>query len=50
MLKKSNFFFKSLEKFKTRNAIITENGKYITYQELLLSSEKISNKLHAKKS
>jgi acyl-coenzyme A synthetase/AMP-(fatty) acid ligase len=49
MLKKSNFFFKSLEKFKTRNAIITENGKYITYQELLLSSEKISNKLHAKK-
>ena len=49
MLKKNNFFFKSLEKFKTKNAIITENGKYITYKELLLNSEKISNKLDPKK-
>jgi acyl-coenzyme A synthetase/AMP-(fatty) acid ligase len=49
MLKKNNLFFKSLEKFKTKNAIITENGKYISYQELLINSEKISKKLKPKK-
>jgi len=45
MSKKNNLFFKNLEKFKNKKAIITENGKYISYQELLINSKKISKKL-----
>ena len=49
MLKKNNFFFKKLEKFKKNNALILENNKYITYNELLLNSRIISKKLSKKK-
>ena len=35
MSTKNNFFFKKIEQYKFKNAIITENGQYITYQELL---------------
>ena len=49
MSTKNNFFFKKIEKYKFKNAIITENGQYITYQELLNNSKKISKKLDKKK-
>ncbi len=49
MLKKNNYFFKKLEKFKKNNALILENNKYITYNELLLISKKISKKIQKKK-
>ena len=45
MSKKSNLFFKKLEKFKKNKAIILENGKSVTYNELLLNSKIISNNL-----
>ena len=41
MLKKNNFFFKILEKFKKNNALILKNNKYVTYNELLIISKKI---------
>ena len=49
MSTKNNFFFKKIENYKFKNAIITENGQYITYQELLNNSKKISKKLDKKK-
>ena len=49
MLKKNNFFFKKLEKFKKNKALILENSKYITYNELLLNSKIISKQLKKKK-
>ncbi len=49
MLKKNNFFFKKLEKFKKNKALILENSKYITYNELLLNSKIISKQLQKKK-
>ena len=49
MLKKSNLFFKKLEKFKKNKAIILENGKSVTYNELLLNSKIISKNLQNKK-
>ena len=49
MLKKNNFFFKKLEKFKKNKALILENSKYITYNELLLNSKIISKQLPPKK-
>ena len=49
MSTKNNFFFKKIEQYKFKNAIITEKGQYITYQELLNNSKKISKKLDKKK-
>ena len=49
MLKKNNFFFKELEKYKKNKAIILENSKSITYNELLLNSKIISKHLQKKK-
>ena len=49
MLKKNNFFFKILEKFKKNNALILKNNKYVTYNELLIISKKISKKIKKKK-
>ena len=49
MLKKNNFFFEKLEKFKKNKALILENSKYITYNELLLNSKIISKQLQKKK-
>ena len=49
MLKKNNEFFKRLENFKNSTALILENNKFITYEKLLLSTKKISNKLDKKK-
>ena len=49
MLKKNNYFFQKLKKFKKNNALILENHKCITYNELLLISEKISKKIKKKK-
>jgi len=49
MLKKDNQFFKKLESYKNSNALILENNIFITYEKLLLSAKKISNKLDKKK-
>tara|TARA_B100000686_G_C16760920_1_gene958619 strand:+ start:622 stop:2028 length:1407 start_codon:yes stop_codon:yes gene_type:complete len=49
MLKKNNYFFKKLEKYKKNNALILENYKYISYNELLLISKRISKKIQKKK-
>ncbi len=49
MLKKNNSFFKKLKRFKNNKALILENKKFITYNELLLSTVKISKKLSEKK-
>jgi len=49
MLKKNNFFFKKLENFKNNTALILENNKLVTYNELLLSTKKISREIEKKK-
>jgi len=49
MLKKNNYFFQKLKKFKKNNALILENRKHITYNELLLISKQISEKIEKKK-
>ncbi len=49
MSKKNSFFFKNLKRFKDNKALILENKKFVTYNELLLSSIKISKKLSEKK-
>jgi len=49
MLKKNNLFFKKLASFKKNIALILENHKSITYNELLTNSKKISKKLNKKK-
>ena len=49
MSKKNSFFFKNLKRFKDKKALILENKKFVTYNDLLLSSIKISKKLSEKK-
>ena len=49
MSKKNNLFFNNLEKFKNNTALILENNKFITYNELLLSTKKISKKTEKEK-
>ena len=49
MLKKNNFFYRKLVSFKKKTAIILENKESLTYNELLLHTEKISRKLQTKK-
>ncbi len=49
MSKKDNFFYRKLVSFKKKIALILENKETITYNELLVYSEKISRKLHKKK-
>ena len=49
MSKKNNSFFNNLENFKNNIALILENNKFITYNELLLNAKKISLKIEKKK-
>ena len=49
MSKKINFFINKLKKFKKNKALILENGKYITYNSLILNSKKISKFLTTQK-
>ena len=49
MSKKNNIFFKKLESFKNDTALILENKKFVSYNELLLSSKRISSKLDQQK-
>jgi hypothetical protein len=49
MSKKNNSFFNNLENFKNNTALILENNKFITYNELLLSTKKISLKIEKEK-
>jgi len=49
MLKKNNLFFKKLESFKKKAALILENNKVVTYSELLLGANKISKIIDAEK-
>tara|TARA_Y100000590_G_scaffold470145_1_gene662294 strand:+ start:1705 stop:3114 length:1410 start_codon:yes stop_codon:yes gene_type:complete len=49
MLKKHSLFFKKLEKFKNKKALIIKRNKFITYKKLILDSKKISRHLEEKK-
>ena len=49
MSKKNNSFFNNLENFKNNIALILENNKFITYNELLLNAKKISLKIEKEK-
>jgi long-chain acyl-CoA synthetase len=50
MLKKNSPFFNELNKFKNKNALITEENKCITYKKLLIYSKAISKKTGNKRS
>jgi long-chain acyl-CoA synthetase len=49
MSKKNNSFFKKLNSFKNNIALILEDNKLITYNELLLNTKKISKKIEKQK-
>ena len=49
MSKKNNLFFKKLESFKKKAALILENNKVVTYSELLLGANKISKIIEPEK-
>ena len=49
MFKKNNFFFKRFKKFRKKKALILENHKIVSYEELLDYCKKIQNKLADKK-
>ena len=49
MSKKINFFLNKFNKFKKNKALIFENGKYFTYNSLILNSKKISKFLPTQK-